>query len=161
MKKAVNYLICVLLAVIMITGCEKTSNKPQATETPVQKSLMQTFTIYSVNSDTMSVMPVAVKKEKKEITVAYVASLVENNINDDIQITSAKLEGNTAIVSFAAKGKPIHGCNKKMENMILECFANSLLDNVEGCKKIIFRCEDKSYKSKNNSFGVNEVYASE
>ena len=44
--------------------------------------------------------------------------------------------------------------------MILECFANSLLDNVDACSKVVFRKGGKAYKSENMELGLNEVYAS-
>ena len=150
-----------LFSIVLLTGCEKTKETPAITPVPTQKSSMKTFTIYSIDSDSMNVMPVSVKKEENEITATYITKLVQSNIGEGIYIDDVKMEENTVIVSFFKKGKPIKNCSKKMENMILESFANSLLDNVEGCEKIIFRCEGKAYKSQNHKFGVNEVYLSE
>ena len=67
---------------------------------------------------------------------------------------------NVVVVSFDSKAKPVKRCSKQMETLILNCFASSLLDNVKDCKKIIYRCKNKRYKSSHRSFGFNEVYAS-
>ena len=36
----------------------------------------------------------------------------------------------------------VKGCSEEMEDLILECFANSILDNVEGVHAVSF-CTDK------------------
>jgi len=123
---------------------------------------METLTIYSIDSDSMSLIPVVVKKQKETLSAEYITYLVTQNLEDeDIRIDYVEQEKDTVIVSFSSKGKPVTRCSKKMENLILNCFASSLLDNVVNCEKIIYRCEDKAYKSEHRSFKRNQIYASE
>lgn len=162
MKKAVNRILMMVITVLAMTGCGEDTQKPSATVLPTQKSAIETMTIYSINSDTMTLIPVPVKKDEKERTASYIVSLVLTNLGEeDILVNEVKMEGKKAIVSFSSKGKPIKNCNKTMENLILECFANSLLDNVKGCTQVIFRCDGKEYRSSQHNFAINEVYASE
>jgi hypothetical protein len=153
----------VVLCLFGLTGCEnKSERKDSGSAVTTQRSTMETITIYSNNSDNMSLIPVSVKKISDDNSLDYICSLVMENLNEDnIKVTECKMEGKKAIVSFSSKGKPVRGCSEKMENLILESFANSLLDNAEGCEKIIFRADGGAYESSHNSFGINEVYASE
>ena len=77
-----------------------------------------------------------------------------------MRVDHVEQQKNTVVVSFDSKAKPVKRCSKQMETLILNCFASSLLDNVKDCKKIIYRCKNKRYKSSHRSFGFNEVYAS-
>ncbi len=151
-----------VVGLLLLTGCGKTGNIPSASPLPTQKSTMETLTIYSIDSDSMSLIPVIVKKQKETLSAEYITYLVTQNLEDeDIRIDHVEQEKDTVIVSFSSKGKPVTRCSKKMENLILNCFASSLLDNVVNCGKIIYRCEDKAYKSEHRSFKRNQIYASE
>lgn len=160
-------LLAVMLAFCILTGCEKAEKK--VPETVVTGSVVQTYTeknmitIYSINSDNMTLIPVSVKKEDQTTyTVADICNLVIDNLEeDDIILTSCRLKSNTAYISFSSKGKPIKNCSKKMEKLILEAISNSVLDNIDSCENVVFRCDEKAYQSENRSFEKNEVYASE
>lgn len=151
----------VMVVLLLATGCDRGPKKEIATALPKQQSNMETVSIYSIDSDTMTLVPVMVKKEKSKLTPTYIASLVEDSLEDEtVRLYSVEQVGEKVYISFYRKGKPIKNCSKKMETLILDCFANSLLDNVKKCKKIIVRCENKAYKSDNYSFKINDVYAS-
>ena len=160
MKKSVITIIVV--GMLLLVGCESAHKDNRATTIPTQKSTMETLSIYSVDSDAMALMPVTVKKDKKKVTPEYITSLVEDCLDDEnVRVYSVKQEKNKIILSFFKDGKPVKGCSENMEILILDCFANSLLDNIESCTEVVFRCEDKAYKSEHSSFKINEVYASE
>lgn len=160
MRKSIVTILVVGL--LLLTGCGEEKVSPSASPLPTQKSTMETLTIYSIDSDSMSLIPVVVKKQKDTLSAEYITSLVEQNLDDDgVLIDHVEQEKSTVIVSFSPEGKPITGCTKKMEDLILNCFASSLLDNVSNCSKIIYRCKEKAYKSEHRSFKLNEIYASE
>lgn len=151
-----------VVGLLLLTGCGKEQNVSFASPLPTQKSTMETLTIYSIDSDSMSLIPVVIKKQKETYTAEYITYLVTQNLEDeDVKIDHVEQQKDTVIVAFSSKGKPIKGCSKKMETLILNCFASSLLDNVANCEKIIYRCEDKAYKSENRTFKRNQIYASE
>ena len=150
-----------VVGLLLLTGCGKEQNVSSASPLPTQKSTMETLTIYSIDSDSMSLIPVVIKKQKETYTAEYITYLVTQNLEDeDVKIDHVEQQKDTVIVAFSSKGKPIKGCSKKMETLILNCFASSLLDNVANCEKIIYRCEDKAYKSENRTFKRNQIYAS-
>lgn len=155
--------VSVLIGAMALIGCKATDKKTTpSSPIPTQKSTMETLSIYTIDSDTMTLVPVKVKKSTDKLTPEYITSLVEENLDDEtVRVYSVEQENERVYLSFYRDGKPFVKCSKKMENLILNCFANSLLDNLEECKKIVFRCEDKAYKSANYSFKINEVYASE
>lgn len=152
---------------LVLSGCTDegkavTDTDSSAVPAPTRACSIETVSIYSVNSDNMTLIPVSVRKGTQDPTPDYVAGLVMESLNEeDIELTDISQKDNKVIVSFSSKGKPVKGCGSKMETLILEAFANSLLDNVENCEKVIFRCDGKEYKSSQYSFGKNEVFASE
>lgn len=148
---------------LYLSGCEGYESVPLATAVPTQQAeKIETITIYSINSDTMTLIPVSVRKiNGGQLTAQSITDLVRSGLNDDrILVDQVSVENEKVIVSFSSKGRPVRDCNKKMETLILECFSNSLLDNVKGCKKVIFRCDGKEYRSSQYKFTLNEVYAS-
>ena len=64
------------------------------------------------------------------------------------------------IVSFLFGKPPLSSVGSGVEETILNSIAYSLLDNVEDCKKVIFRAEGEAYESGHYAFEVDEVYAS-
>lgn len=160
--KKVMIRIGILAGTMFMMGCGEKGQNTSPSPVPTQKSMIETLSIYTIDSDTMTLVPVTVEKRNNEMTPAYIISLVEGNLEDDsIRVYSAEQEGARIIFSFYADGKPFVNCSKKMETLILDCFANSLLDNLDNCNEIVFRCENKAYKSEHYSFKKNEVYASE
>lgn len=160
MKKGIMTILVVGL--LLLTGCKDEQNKISASPMPTQKSNMETLTIYSIDSDSMSLIPVVIKKQKETYTAEYITYLVTQNLEDeDVRIDHVEQQKDTVFVSFSSKGKPVKGCSKEMETLILNCFASSLLDNAVNCENIIYRCEDKAYRSENRTFKRNQIYASE
>ena len=150
-----------MVGLLLLNGCGEASEIPAKTALSTPKSTMKTLTIYSIDSDTMSLIPVVVKKEEKTLTAEYITYLVTQNLEDeDVVVDHVEQRKTTVVVSFDSKAKPVKSCSKEMETLILNCFASSLLDNVKNCENIIYRCKNKRYKSSHRSFGFNEVYAS-
>ncbi len=147
----------------VLAGCEKPTQETAATPVPTVSAEIKTMTIYSVNTDTMTLIPVSVRRKGQTISAYGIVSLVVDSLNDkDIYVehVTTKADGRV-IVSFSSKGKPVKYCSKKMERLILDSIANSLIDNVDDCDKVIFRCDGKRYRSDHYQFGFHEIYASE
>lgn len=152
-------IICLILAGCQENGAGVSDRIYTVVPTPANK--MKTFTIYSIDSDTMSIVPVSVPKKGNGISAEYILVLVMDNLSENkIATPTVEMKGKKLIVSFEAAGEPVKNCNRKMEHLILECFSNSLLDNLKNYDGIIFRVEGKAYKSENLKFDLNEVYAS-
>lgn len=161
MKKIFCSILVFALLITMVTGCEKEKKADNNTTAAVVNTpKVETFNIYTINSDKSSIEPISVPKKKK-ITADYIVESVLDSFSEDgISVYSVEEKNNKVIVSFRSKEKPVVGCDDMIEGMVLECFSNSLLDNLDKCKKVIFRIDgNKPYKSKNFSFGLNEEFA--
>lgn len=161
MKRIYTFILIAGLLLVM-TGCQEEKNEISVTTSvPTPKNHMEIINIYSIDPDTLTLVPVSVKKEDGKLSAEYIISLVLNNLSEyNIRTPELKKSGKKLYVSFSSKGEPVKNCNKKVEKLILECFANSLLDNIETCEDIIFQVEGNAYKSDNFDFKRDEVYTS-
>ena len=167
MRRLVCLLGTVLLAV-MLTACSgepsASTQAPKATESPepIATPQMETITIFTIDTSSMSLLPTQVKKKSDDDSPSYITDLVLENLEDDsIGVSEVSQEDDKAIIVFKADTKPIKGCDAELEPLILDCFANSILDNVEGVHSVVFRSDIGAYKSANGlEFGEDEEYAS-
>ena len=167
MCKKILKIICIFALAAFVTACdgeavpEDTSAPTATAEAPSPTPVMETITIFTFDPNTMTISPSQVKKNKDDDSLMYITELVLNSLEDDeIQISEVQQEDDKAIIVFDSSSKPLKDCDAEMEGLILECFANSILENVDGCHGVIFRTEKGAYKSKNFSMGEDEVYAS-
>ncbi|MEE3468373.1 MAG: hypothetical protein VZQ83_08025 [Eubacterium sp.] len=161
-------LLCIISIAFCLVACgEETpqSPTPEATEetvvTPSAVSQMETITVFTIDASTMSILPSRVKKNENDDSLQYLVELVLDNLEDDkIGISSVEQEGDKAIIYFDSNKKPVSDCDEEMEDLILECFANSILDNAEGVHGVIFRTDKGNYVSAYKTMKEDEVYAS-
>ena len=171
MKKLTGLLCICLLAVCLCTACGDGESDPQtsaevsttepekATATPAPA--FETITVFTIDPSSMSLKASRVKKKEDDDSLEYLAQLVLDNLEDDeIRLSGVEQEGDQAVIIFDSTGKPVKGCDEEMESLILECFANSILDNAEGVHGVIFRTDKGAYESENLSMEEDEVYAS-
>ena len=168
MKKLTG-LLCIGLLVLCLTACGDGDAEPQKSaevtaapeDTATPAPAFETITVFTIDTSSMSLKASRVKKKEDDDSLSYLAQLVLDNLEDDeIHLDKVEQEGDQAIIYFDSKGKPVTGCDEEMEGLILECFANSILDNAEGCHGVIFRTEKGAYESENLSMEEDEVYAS-
>ena len=173
MKKLTG-LLCIVLLSFALTACgsedDEDTNTPEPssnittedeTSEPIPSPNMETITVFTIDPANMAIMPSQVKKNEADDSVEYITKLVRENLEDDeIRVSSATQKGERAIIAFDSKSKPVKGCDEEMEDLILECFANSILDNVDGIHEVSF-CTDKGpYISENKEMEADEIYAS-
>jgi hypothetical protein len=160
--KQISKALYVTGILLILTGClGKTDSASTHVPAATPKNHMKVITVYSIEPDSLQLVPVSVKKEKDKPTAEYIVSLVKSNLSAyNIKTPVLKKKGKKLYVSFSSKGEPVKNCNKKVEKLILECFANSLLDNVSSCRDIIFQIDGEAYISDNFEFGADEIYAS-
>ena len=166
-KKAFK-IISILILTAFVTACGEEGEPVVATPTVMPTEtvasaapVMETITVFTFDPNSMTIMPSQVRKNKDDDSLMYITELVLNNLeDDDIQISEVQQEDDKAIIVFDSSSKPVKNCTAEVESLILECFANSILDNVDGCHGVIFRTNKGAYKSKNIKMGEDEVYAS-
>lgn len=161
-RRVVEVFFAFIGILVFLTGCgvETEEIKPAPTEGQKIGKIMEIVTIYSVDPDLLTLIPVSVKKEK-DISAEYIVSLLIANLHEyDIKTPLLTKKGKKMYISFSSGGAPAEKCNKKVERLILECFSNSILDNVDSVHDIVFQMDGKAYESRNFSFGKNEIYSS-
>lgn len=106
-----------MVGLLLLNGCGEASEIPAKTALSTPKSTMKTLTIYSIDSDTMSLIPVVVKKEEKTLTAEYITYLVTQNLEDeDVRVDHVEQQKNTVVVSFDSKAKPVKRCSKRWKH---------------------------------------------
>ena len=165
MKKPAGVFLVVVLCLSLLCACgtsDDAANDPSTdTPTPTKAVDINTVTIFTIDPSSMQILPYQVKTDESEATIESICDLVVKNLDeDDVRVDSAFCEDEDGIVVFDHSAKPIKGCDDEMEALILDCFANSILDNVSGCHNVIFRSDEGAYVSENSEFGEDEIYAS-
>ncbi len=165
-------MLCIVSMAVCLTACgedsPKNTEEPEATEaTAVSPSAaavakkMETITVFTIDASTMSILPSRVKKKEDDDSLDYLVTLVLDNLEDDeIVIDHVEQDGDKAIIVFDSNKKPVSDCDEEMEDLILECFSNSILDNAEGIHSVIFRTDKGAYVSAYKTMKEDEVYAS-
>lgn len=145
---------------------EEQEQQPEDTGDEVEKEEeeeeIKEVPIYSINDDSLESEQTYVTMEAvtpEAVVQAVVDSLAEHSL--EVGIDSVTMEGDTVIVSFLFGKAPLTAVGSTVEETILNSIADSLLDNVDGCKKVVFRAEGEAYESGHYAFGIDEVYAAE
>lgn len=119
--------------------------------------------IYTINDDSLEAQAaVALIPEKDEITAELVVEAVVNNLEEHsliVGIDAVTVDKDRVIVSFKQGTAPLATVGSGVEATILDCISQSLLDNLDSCKQVIFRAEGKSYESGHIVLGIDEAYA--
>lgn len=182
MKKNMIVIICFCIMLVLI-GCNKKENKsnPPATDSNVSSTaepeeiiddeedddtdeLLEgeqggNLEIYTIDSDTLEIAPLSVTTEEENITAKVIVDAVINNMDEEIGVAKVEEKKTNVIVYFQTRKAPLSGCSSQIEKLILDCIANSVLDNLPTCENVIFRSENGNYESGHISLEKDEIYA--
>lgn len=119
--------------------------------------------IYCINEDGTDIEPVDIFiDEKADVDAALVIDEVVSEYSDHnitIGIDHVKQDDKESVfVSFKKHTAPVTGVEEEIESMILDSISQSILDNVEDCRAVIFQVEGNAYQSEHISFKENEAY---
>lgn len=120
--------------------------------------------IYCINDDTGEIETVEIFIDQKtELSSSFVVEkVVEEFSNHALKIGIDKVDeddkGNV-VVSFKKNTAPEYGVGEDVEYLILDCISQSILDDVDSSKAVIFQIEGDAYKSSHISFKLNEAYS--
>lgn len=123
-------------------------------------SQIKTVSIYTIDSIEEELVPLKVPMSTDRITPEFILDEVLSNIDEKVEITEIEVENSRIYVSFNNDYAPVKKCSRKFETLILDCVANSLLDNISYINEVVFQCEDGAYHSYNFEFQEDEVYCS-
>ncbi len=119
--------------------------------------------IYGINEDSLESEPAHAVIEGEVSAKSIVQAVVDDFAAKSIEIGIYDVteETDKVIVSFEYGKAPLANVGSDVEETILNCISDSLMDNLDNCKAVIFRAEDSSYESGHFAFKFDEVYASE
>lgn len=143
---------------------EKKEDAAEDSDKDTKKLADDEIEIYTINNDTLDSTPTKIQvEEKQEVTPELIVEAVVKDFSShslEIGIDSITTSGETVTVSFQYGAAPLSGVGSDVEETILNCISDSLLDNVKGCKAVVFQAEGGPYQSGHLEFGVDEIYAS-
>ncbi len=142
-------------------GDQSTTQK-MYTKVPESLNSVREVQVYTLDPASMEISSVTrlVPKED-ELTPKTVTGLVleELGANDiEVGLLSASMDGDSVILDFSAEKPPVADTEEDLETAILDCLSHSLLDNVEGCRKVYLRIEGDVYQSSHISYGLYDSY---
>ena len=118
--------------------------------------------IYTVDATSESVVNKTVMvKESTEITPELIIDYIIDSLKDEsveLNVKDVSYNNGDCIVDFDDTVKSIAKKSAKLENAILDAIAQSVLDNVDGCKKIKYRINGSAYSTANRTFALDYVY---
>ncbi len=185
MKKKTVFFIIGIVFVIWLAGClaprgedgkEKnptpTVSVP-ATETPSATPSVTTpdikeeipvpkadIIIYSLDSDNFEKIAIQVKVDAEKITLFDLVKKITVSLGDEsftVEVKNAFFEKTKAIVDFEPEGAPGF-TSPNYESSLLDCIAQSIIENYESCTAVVFRINGEAYVSDNFNFGINDAY---
>lgn len=147
-----------------VSNNDSESEPNQLSPTPVPKLADVELPIYTINDDGALEPVTALVPEGSDITPQLVVDKVVESLADQfitIGIESVTQENEAVIVSFKKDQAPYVNMGSEYEANILNSFAQSLIDNIDSVKKVIFRVEGKAYESGSYAYGIDEPYMSQ
>lgn len=180
MKKIINFILIMAFS-ILLCGCS--NNTPDSvggeqkqdgfnpTHTQEPTITMPDFggledheeiEIYSVGESSFQKEAVtALVTPGKKLTPEVVIGLVDATFEERgfyVVFEEVTTSDDIIIVSFEKDSVQLSMTDAKVENSILDAIAQSLLDNLEAYRGVVFRVNGEAYKSLNNSFGKDDIY---
>ena len=139
-----------------------TTESTEKDKEQVERVATKEISIYTINEEIDEVEAVtALIPADTEITPEIIVEYVADSLADrliEVGLDPVITRGDTVIVSFKRNQPPIINVGAGLETAILDAFAQSLVDNLDDYKKVIFRIEGNAYESGHQVFGIDEVY---
>ena len=137
-------------------------NNPTQAPSQIQPNPTKDLPVYTVNSTTAEIEPVtALIPEDTKITARLIVDTVVESLADQsiiIKIDSVTTEDDKVIVSFKKDKAPYSDLGSGYEAAILDAIAQSLVDNLSGYNKVIYRIENQPYVSGVFEYGIDEPH---
>lgn len=121
--------------------------------------IVEYYTV-SLATDNVSTVRVVLDADT-EISPALIVDLLIDSLEDEaieLSVDYVKAEDNICIISFDNSIYSISKLGTDFEYRVLDCVAQSILDNIEGCIGVVYRINGNSYSTGNITLGVDEIY---
>lgn len=174
MKRRASCFFAILFLSVILAGCGNSkegtkevtrTDTPPTQEVPAAGEKTEEIDIYTINETSLELEDVkAVVSYEGELAPGTVVDAVADSFFEhgiEIGIDHVEMEGDMVIVSFTGeeKGKaPLCNTGSGVEGVILDAVSQSLLDNIDSCKEVVFRIEDRAYESGVFAFDYDQAY---
>lgn len=134
------------------------SEIPDITYSP---SEMKTMVYYTLSEDLENEEATAVLPSDTVLTAKYIVDYVVEsmeNVSVYVNISSVTVDGESVIIDFKGDSAPVIDTEPDEEVAILDSISQSILENIDYSKYVIFRVDGNAYQSQNRSFGADYIY---
>jgi hypothetical protein len=144
------------------TDNEKPAEDEKPTSSAIAPAVMSELTVYTVDSnEELETVTISIPKDTDITPELIVDKVVEVIADRDLKvgIENVTSRDDTVIVSFTSDTIPADGnCSEKLEVTILNAIGQSLTENLQDYKHVIFQEEGQAYKGGHISFEIDEPY---
>lgn len=183
MKKDIRLAICLVVIILLGIFClfrlfadkeieeEGESNNHQANPTPKtfvisdddkNKVVLTGIKFYTVKLSTMNIESAEAAVDGKfELTPMHICEYVADALEDEeieIKINSAELDDDICVVDMGDSIKAISEKNPRLEMLVLDAVAMSILDNCHEVTGVTFTIDKNTYSTANIQLNDKEVY---
>lgn len=117
---------------------------------------------YSVDASNSNVKNATVmERDDIEITPELILDYLIDSLADEsvsLSYNSIDVNNGSVVIDFDNSIVNISETNAELEFAVLDAVAQSILDNIDGCKSITYHINGGAYKTDNLSFGFNDIY---
>lgn len=132
------------------------------TPAPIQPTATKDLPVYTVNAEDGEIIPViAAVPEDSEITPDLIVDTVVESMADQsiiVGIKNVTPKDDAVIVNFDKDETPYTNNGSSYEAAILDAIAQSIIDNLDNYKKVIYRVNDGAYVSGVFEYGIDEPH---
>ena len=169
--------LCLVMCLCTLAaGCNNDSKDKTAEEDKTEQSIgvvmmptitgielddMITLSLYSVDRSCTGIVDITAVIPASDCNPSRIVTEVVSSMEDSawyISIDEVTTDGSTVIVSFNDSAPPVANVTATQEEVILDAFAQSLLDNLSDYSKVIFRVNNEAYESSNRKYSKDYIY---
>ena len=163
--------VCLIIMLCLLVGCQK---KPAGTKNPSPSPSSITnptgsvpfqaveVPIYTISADLSELVATGVLIDvEKELTVDLVVSAVSEALQDnaiDTKMNQVILGSHFVTLDFDPSAPPVTGVSADLEELILDAYAQSVLDNFSDFSEVRITMNGYAYASAHRKLGLNEAY---
>ncbi|MBE5936639.1 MAG: hypothetical protein E7265_01260 [Lachnospiraceae bacterium] len=118
----------------------------------------KTLSIYTLDHGKGCIPSISLIDKDQIIDAKLIVNEVIANYDEKVNIYDIEENEDNVVVIFEDNSAPMVNVAPQTEEAMLDCIAYSLIDNLDYCNEIYFRCKNGKYKSKNITFNVDEPY---
>lgn len=160
-------LVTLVLILLSVSGCYSSyelndgNNSVDETKSPDISETNKELAIYTINDDTYECIPsISLIPKDAKVDAELIVNEVIANFKENVVVLNIEEQPDSVAVYFSENSAPVINVSEQVEESMLDCIACSLLDNLDYCNEVYFRCGTDNYKSSNIELEYNEPYIS-